>query len=85
MIKENIKLKDILRVYHGDGPATQLEAGQQKGGHYFCASCGIHADRCCEIAHSYYMKCITLKEKLSNVMRGKHSKLVKLHIVHITY
>ena len=27
-------LKDCMRVFHGDGPASALEAGNQKGGHY---------------------------------------------------
>ena len=61
--KDDVKLKDVMRVFHGDSPATQLEAGQQKGGHYFCAACGIHASRCAEVAHSYYLNNITLKEK----------------------
>ena len=70
--KHNVKLKDVLRVFHGDSPATHLEAGQQKGGHYFCAACGIHANRCGEIAHSYYLNNITLREKLINVMGGRY-------------
>ena len=63
---------NVLRLFHGDSPATQLEAGQQKGGHYFCAACGIHVSRCGEIAHSYYLNNITLKEKLTNIMGGKY-------------
>ena len=34
-------LKDCKRVFHGDGPVSALEAGNQKGGHYFCPSCDI--------------------------------------------
>ena len=49
---------------------------QQKGGHYFCAACGIHANRCGEIAHSYYLNNISLKEKLSNIMAGKFNLYV---------
>uniref|UniRef100_A0A8W8NYK1 Uncharacterized protein n=1 Tax=Magallana gigas TaxID=29159 RepID=A0A8W8NYK1_MAGGI len=31
---------DVLRVFSGDGPARQFEAGHQRGGHYSCL-CGI--------------------------------------------
>ena len=69
--KNNVKLKDELRIFHGDGPATQLEAGQQKGGNYFCGACGIHSDRCSEIDHTYYLDHISFKEKVNNVMKGE--------------
>ena len=36
MRSNSISSTDIMRVFHGDAPAAQLEAGQQKGGHYFC-------------------------------------------------
>jgi hypothetical protein len=36
---------DTARFFHGDNPAREVEAGQQKGGHYFCSNCGCHAER----------------------------------------
>ena len=33
---------DVLRYYHGDGPARQFEAGNNIGGDYLCTGCGAH-------------------------------------------
>ena len=35
-----ILLYDVMRLFSGDGPARQFEAGQQRGGHFSCI-CGI--------------------------------------------
>ena len=37
-----IHLIDIMRFFHGDGPSVQIEAGNQKGGSYFCPNCLMH-------------------------------------------
>ena len=47
-----------MRFFHGDGPASQLEAGHQKGGNYFCPTCGVLACRSSENAYSYYVESI---------------------------
>ena len=60
-----------MRSFHGYAPAAQLEAGQQKGGHYFCPTCGIHASKCNDIAHSYYMTSLTYQQRFEKVMEGK--------------
>ena len=36
-------LYDDMRLFSGDGPARQFEAGQQRGGHFSCI-CGIRAN-----------------------------------------
>ncbi len=33
-------VQDILRFFHGDGPAQQFEAGHNQGGTYSCKECG---------------------------------------------
>jgi hypothetical protein len=38
--QNGIEIYDRVRVFSGDGPARQFEAGQQRGGHYSCL-CGI--------------------------------------------
>lgn len=35
-----MKVNDTLRVFSGDGPARQFEAGQQRGGNFSCL-CGV--------------------------------------------
>ena len=37
-----IEIADTLRIFKGDSPAWQFEAGQQKGGNYFCCGCPIN-------------------------------------------
>ena len=39
-LHEGVLIYDRIRVFSGDGPARQFEAGQQRGGHYSCI-CGI--------------------------------------------
>ena len=34
-------IKDELCILKGDKPAAQFEAGQQKGGNFFCFSCSV--------------------------------------------
>ena len=60
---ENIVLNDTMRFFHGDGPATALEAGNQKGGNYFCPSCDVHLCLTDDIAHCYHQKVRSLGEK----------------------
>ena len=48
--ENGIQIVDTLRFFKGDGPSAQFEAGQQKGGGYFCWSCEVNADRCDDLA-----------------------------------
>ncbi|CAB4002556.1 Hypothetical predicted protein [Paramuricea clavata] len=55
-LKNNCKIDDVeyndkLRFSHGDSPARAHEAGQQKGGNYFCSTCGVHCDMTDDLAH----------------------------------
>ena len=58
---ENIVLNDTMRF--GDGPAAALEAGNQKGGNYFCPSCDVHLYLTDDIAHCYRQKFMSVEEK----------------------
>ena len=64
----NIVLNDKMRFFHGDGPATAFEAGNQKGGHYFCPTCDVHICLTDDIAHSYQQNLISLEEKQKKVL-----------------
>ena len=39
-----VMINDVARFFKGDSPALQFEAGQQKGGNFFCTSCSIHSN-----------------------------------------
>ena len=71
---DGIVLNDIMRYFHGDGPATQLEAGNKKGGHYFCPSCDIHICQTDDIACSYQHKTKSLADKQTFVLSGRIGK-----------
>ena len=39
------EVTDIIRFFHGDGPAAQFESGNTIGGNYCCVGCGARSDR----------------------------------------
>jgi len=41
---EGVPIKDEMRFCKGDGPSLEFESGNQRGGHYYCSGCKIHAD-----------------------------------------
>lgn len=71
----DITINDTMRYFHGDGPAASIEAGNQKGGYYFCPNCNIHSRRSSHISYSYNQKCISLAERQRTVLAGKFGKL----------
>ena len=75
---ENIVLRDIMRFFHGDGPSAALEAGNQKGGYYFCPSCDVHLCQTDNIAYCYQQKTRSLAEKQNLVVSGTFGKINSL-------
>ena len=67
----NTVLHDTMRLFHGDGPAVALEAGNQKGGYYFCPSCDVHKCLTDDISHCYQQKPRSIQEKQQKVILGK--------------
>ena len=62
-------------MFHGDGPASALEAGNQKGGHYFCPSCDIHICQSDDISCCYQKKFRSLSYRQNEVLKGKYGKI----------
>ena len=60
----------MIRFFHGDGPAIQFEAGNQKGGHYFCPNCDINYIQTDDINHCYQLPITTLFFKQKKVRWG---------------
>jgi len=69
-----IQYNDILRFCHGDNPLRAFEAGQQKGGNYFCSACGIHCDMVAELDHAMNRNLETLQTKQTSILKGTVSK-----------
>jgi hypothetical protein len=63
------KCVDSARFFHGDNPAREVEAGQQKGGHYFCCTCGCHAERVNELDHVLNLPNISFQDRMDTVMK----------------
>ena len=70
---QNVEVFDVIRFFKGDGPSCQFEAGQQKGGHYFCCLCGIHCSRVNDYAHASYNKILSLKDRQTKVLQTSGS------------
>ena len=51
----------------GDAPASQLEAGQQKGGHFFCWHCPVRATRGRDLAYVLNCERQTLQERIDKL------------------
>ena len=59
---EDVTINDRMRFLHGDGPAASFEAGNQKGGHYFCPSCDVHSSFTDNISYSYQLALHSLED-----------------------
>ena len=71
----DIILNDKIRFFHGDGPASAFEAGNQKGGHYFCPSCNIHTCDTMNISRSFRNEYVSLSDKQNVILEGKFGKI----------
>jgi hypothetical protein len=58
-----------MRFVKGDGPAVAFEVGQQKGGHYFCSSCGMH-----DPEHFFRCKYVSFLDRQIIVLKGPEGK-----------
>lgn len=69
-----INISDVMRMFHGDGPAVQFESGQQKGGNYFCAGCGVNRWQADDIQYTYHLPIISLLDKQQLILKGVFGK-----------
>ena len=80
----DICIQDIIHFFHGDGPACQLDAGQQKGGDFPCWVCPINMNSSNDVAHVFYQPIMRIKERIRKVLMTKSSqdktKLNNLHM-----
>ena len=65
-----VQINDKMRFFHGDSPVQNFESGQQKGGHYYCSGCGVHASRVFELDHTFQCKFVSLKDRQDRVLKG---------------
>ena len=65
-----IPVHDIVRFFHGDGPAQQFEAGNNIGGTYPCVCCTVNADSIRNLACAFKCATRTLTERQQFVISG---------------
>ena len=78
---QDVTIYDRRRFLHGDGPAAAFEAGNQKGGHYFCPSCDVHSSFTDNISYSYQLALHSLEDIRPMVLQeniGKERSMKKV-------
>jgi len=65
-----IEYTDKFRLCHGDSPLRAFEAGQQKGGYYYCSSCGMSCTMADDLAHVLNCPLISLQDRQDKVLSG---------------
>ena len=75
----NPEIIDVMRFFKADRPACQFEAGQQKGGHYFCWECDIHCSNVKDYVYSSYRKIYSYQDRQEKII--KSSGCIVLHCI----
>ena len=65
-----VEVHNVVRFFHGDGPAAQFEAGHKQGGTYCCIGCGADSGCFADIAYSYRAPKRSLLERQEFVLQG---------------
>ncbi len=66
-----VEFHDVMRFFHGDGPAQQFEAGHTIGGNYCCVGCGVKSNRMDDIAYSYRCTKMSLQDRQDFILQGE--------------
>ena len=70
LLSNGTKILDVLRFFHGDGPAQQFEAGNSVGGAYFCVGCGVNWNRVYDIAYASRCELKSLQQRQDFLLQG---------------
>lgn len=76
IVIDGIPFNDVLRVFKGDKPASQFEAGQQKGGNYPCFCCSIHANLIGSFVHATRLPHTDIQDRLNELLISEQSSLI---------
>ena len=74
LTRAGIPIHDVTRIFKGDDPAAQLEAGQQKGGNYYCWVCPVEASRANDIAHVMNKDYYSMQDRINKIKLSVSSK-----------
>ncbi len=71
---EGVKVSDVMRFFHGDGPEQQFESGEQKGGNAGCAACSGDSRRYRDLTYSFRCPHLSLADRQRIVLAGPAGK-----------
>ena len=57
-------------MFHGDGPAQQIEAGSKIGGNHPCVGCTAHSSMFSDLAHTFRADTVPIAGRQSFVTTG---------------
>ena len=87
---DGIYLHDILHAFKGDHPASQFEAGQQKGSNFVCHSCSSDSNCHRSLPHSFKLPTLSLQDRINKIhtslssQNGLKNNVVKIyHNLHL--
>ena len=69
-----ISVTDVVRFFHGDGPAQQFEAGNKIGGYHCCVDCDAHSTRFDDLAYCFRSCHLTLSDCQEFLLEGESWK-----------
>ena len=72
---DNMQIKDTARIFKGDNPAAQLEAGQQKEGHYFCFVCKMKSIYNKSLFYALQLPYMSLQDRVDKILCSTTTKL----------
>ena len=65
-----VKITDVMRLFHGDGPQQACKSGEQKGGNAGCSGCSGDARRYNYLSVSLSKPYLSLTDRLKKVLQG---------------
>ena len=82
---DGIYLHDLLCAFKGNHPASQFEAGQQKGGNFVCHGCAVNSNCHRSLPHFFKLPTLSLQDRIKKIHTSLSSqnylkkKVVKIY------
>ncbi|PFX15194.1 putative serine/threonine-protein kinase [Stylophora pistillata] len=71
---DGVKMNDVLRFFHGDGPEQQFESGEQRVGKAGCSGCRGDSRRYRDLTYSFRRPQLSLADRQNIVLAGPAGK-----------
>ncbi len=63
-------IQDVLRFFHGDRPAAEFEAGQNRSGYYTCPTCPAHCSRYDDLTYCFRCPSVNFSKRQEFLLAG---------------